>query len=490
MDAATLTPAAEAGTATPTVFLAGLTDAQISRLDLGAPFTVAAEPDEAALVVVSTRMPRTRLTAALGDIRARTSAPIIALAHTGGEALAVEVMRSGGSGVVAEGNEQAVMAHLHAQAQDTSLVETYDRRVGSGRAREHMGSDRDAATNLPGVVGLEARLEELAQNGDLPRVVFLRVLEFEQASRRLALEATAVLRRRLAMQYGELVRTSGGELFALGLSDYAVLTTGLSPAGTEQLGDQLIRITESFAPTGSHTLRLAVGHAGPEVASEVGTLKELAWRALGVASEQTVSTVVGADSLSLGLASTTELEALLRMLEAVEAVDPRTAGRGARIGLLTAELARHLGFDAQERARMRLAAHLHDVGLIGLSPKLIRAGDQVPEADRAPWRDHPSRGAALLRPSAGADVADAVLSHHEHWDGTGFPDGLAGDQIPFAARLLAIVDVFDTTLHEFDPTAPAAAGRALDAVEALAGTRLDPNLVESAKPLLRRLANL
>jgi HD-GYP domain-containing protein (c-di-GMP phosphodiesterase class II) len=198
-------------------------------------------------------------------------------------------------------------------------------------------------------------------------VAFLRVRNLEPAARRLAQEATAVLRRRLAVQYRELIRAEGGELYVLDRSDFAIVGLGLSPNRAEELGRQLARITESFAPNGNVTLKLSIGHAGPEVTDEIATLRELAQRALSVAAEQPTSAVVGADSLSLGLASTTELEAALRTLDVAERGDRHLQGHGQRIAQLVSELAWSLGFDAAERASLRVAAHFHDLGKVSLA---------------------------------------------------------------------------------------------------------------------------
>lgn len=442
---------------------------------------------EADLIVVSTRIPRSGLGAVLAKVRNEARCPVVALTHTGGETLAVEIMRAGGTGVVAEGNEQSLPAFLTGSAAEGGLVATYDRRMGGRRDGDAADHGVDTATNLPGVTAFEQRIEDLGHAGTVPRVAFLHVRNLEPATRRMAAEATTVLRRRLATQYRELTRSEGVELYVLDRSDFALLGVGLSPNRAEELGRQLARITEAFAPA-NQTLKLAIGHAGPEVTDELGTLRELAQRALSVAAEQPTSAVVGADSLSLGLASTTELEAALRTLGMAERDDPNGPGHGMRVARLASELAWTLGFEAAERSAIRLAGHFHDIGKVGLPPDLLTADPETLTGERlAEWREHARRSAAYLRPLAGDELARAVTAHHEHWDGTGFPDGLAGEDIPVTARLVAIADVYDKLLLQ-TPETENPVRTALDALAALAGTQLDPAFVEAAIPLFARLS--
>jgi hypothetical protein len=448
-------------------------------------FTLVDAPDQAALVVVSTRMSRAELTATLARLRATLSCPMVALAHTGGESAAVEVMRAGGAGVIAEGNEGALVSYVSGDPYDSSLVETYDRRVGSARSREDSGHGTEDVTSLPGPLAFEERIEELDESGAVPRIAFLHVLNLDGATRKLASEATEILRRRIAVQYRELARVVGAELFALGSSDFAIVGASVSPNRLEQLGRNFIRITESFAPVGNQTLRLALGHAGPEVTTELSTLRELASRALGVAAEQGKSAIVSADSLSLGLASTTELEAAMRVVELIEHGGPLPPGHGLRVARVAAELARHIGFENAERAQIRLAAHLHDIGKVGLPAAAVHADPETLEGELAEaYRSHPERSATFLRPTAGRDVAEAVAAHHEHWDGSGFPHGLAGHEIPVMARIVALADYYDELVHSCNN-----AGEIAARLHEAAGTRLDPEMVEAALPLLLRVVD-
>lgn len=471
-----------------TIFMAGVPDS--SRLAIARDDCEVIEDldqlDRADIVLVSTRLPRVHLQGMVAQLRPRTDKTILAIAHAGGEAAAVEIMRSGGSGVVAEGNEAAIRKLLAGEETAGSLTETYDAHMGRRRARDTGGRGRDPSTNLPTLAAFEARMREYEQAEEPVRVGFLRILNFEHAARRLAAEATGILRRRLALQYAEIARDNGVELFAVGPAEFAFLAPGMPSAEAQFFGRDLARATEAFAPTAHGPLGLAVGHAGPELSSEVSSLRELAQRAVALAAVQEDSVVIGAEELSRTLTSTTELDVALRMLEAIERQDPAGEGHGARVALHAAELAQKLGFDGHERAQIRFAAHLHDIGKIGLPVTAMHLSDDMDAEATELYRSHPSHGADYLRVSAGNEVAASVRAHHERWDGTGFPDALTGMDIPVAARIIAVADAWDRWAGGLDGDQTA-----LQLIELLrgdAGTRFDPSVVDAAVEILESLA--
>lgn len=386
-------------------------------------------------------------------------------------------MRAGGAGVVAEGNEAALAAFLTGEGHGASLVETYDRRQSSSSGYEDPSRSRDEVTGLPRESGFLRRLGELGAGGEVPRVAFARVLRFEHAARRLSAAGADLVRRRLALQYQQIARAHDVELFALGSADFGLLSETLSPHRAERLGLAMAEVTETFAPAGNRTLCLALGHAGPEVTTEPTLLRELAQRALVVAAAQPHSAVVGAEALSLGVSSTTELETAIRLLDFVERHDGHAPGHGARVAETAAALGRVLGVEGPARSQLPLAAHRHDIGKVGLPVDAMAWREEMSDDDRWSYRAHPVRGADYLRVSAGPEVAEAVRAHHEHWDGNGFPDGMAGEEIPLAARILAVADRMD----DLRTAGPA------DAVLALspdAGSRYDPAVVAAVEAML------
>ena len=125
--------------------------------------------------------------------------------------------------------------------------------------------------------------------------------------------------------------------------------------------------------------------------------------------------------------------------------DQETARHAARVGAAAAALGRWMGLPAGEVRLLRAAGILHDLGKLVVPQEILDKPGPLTADEWVEVRRHPSVGAdILLAVSADlAPLADAVRSHHERWDGSGYPDGRAGEQIPLAGRILAVVDVFD-----------------------------------------------
>ena len=124
--------------------------------------------------------------------------------------------------------------------------------------------------------------------------------------------------------------------------------------------------------------------------------------------------------------------------------DPAEAGHAARVTALAVRLAEAIGV-AEERIRaIRLGGPLHDIGKLALDRSLLQKSGPLDGDELEEIRTHPARGVELVD---GDDVApealDCILHHHERWDGRGYPDGLAGDEIPVEARILAVADAYD-----------------------------------------------
>ncbi|MGH2736468.1 MAG: hypothetical protein ACRDKZ_12885, partial [Actinomycetota bacterium] len=263
---------------------------------------------EADLIAISTRAPRARALPIIRNLR-QSGKPIGIVCHTGGEQIGLEIMRAGGAGVVAEGNEEALKRLVTEDlSHEESLVSTYEQRVGSARDAETTSSNRDRVTGLPGAMSFDARLSELSQSGSLARVGFASLSNFSETTAGLEPEGVDVLRRRIATLYGDTAHRMGAELFAISPSVFAFLGRDLTPAQAQDLGRDLARVTEVFAPGGTLPMYVAVGHAGPELSSDLPLLRELAERALEAATKQETSAVVNAEDLSNSLVSATELD--------------------------------------------------------------------------------------------------------------------------------------------------------------------------------------
>lgn len=441
-----------------------------------------AEVGDVAAVLISTRVHRGQGAVATRRLRAATDTPILALVHPGGEAEAVDVQRAGGDGALAEGGEASILAYLGDTDPDPATTvrfhEAYESHAALDIDAGRRVSSVDPVTQLPTGRQLDERLGALSSSGDPVRLVYLRVAGWETCQRRLATDAAALLRRRLAVRLDDVLSRHQAELFALGGGDFAAVGIGWSPTAAGIACDLLGRIVATFAPSGHERLGLHAGHVGPELTSDVTALRELASRALRLAIRQEGSTVVGPDELVRTLAPTTEIEAALRMVDHVERSDPTGTGHGRRVALLASDFSHRLRSSATERGVARLAAHLHDIGKTRLPPD-ARFEDGLDDEQAAAYRTHPELGARYLRVPAGAEVAAAVRAHHERWDGQGFPDGLAGDAIPLAARVIAVADAIDRGRGAERDDADIGQQLRRDA-----GARYDPTVVDVAVEVL------
>ena len=139
-------------------------------------------------------------------------------------------------------------------------------------------------------------------------------------------------------------------------------------------------------------------------------------------------------------------EALFRLALASECRDHDTGAHIVRLGFLAEHLALAAGMSADDAAMLRKAAPLHDVGKIGIPDSVLKKRGALDAAERLVMNEHAAMGARILGPSCNPLfqlAAEAALSHHERWDGRGYPSGLAGDDIPLAGRIVAVVDYFD-----------------------------------------------
>lgn len=177
-----------------------------------------------------------------------------------------------------------------------------------------------------------------------------------------------------------------------------------------------------------------------------------------------------------------ELEEKLElMVKAMEARDPYTSGHSRRVAEYASALARDLGLNARDVDVIKRAALLHDVGKIyeEFAPILRKASKLSPE-ERIVMRSHVVRSAELVGTVARlrGTVLEAIKHHHENFDGSGYPDGLTGDDIPIGARIIMVADTIDAMTTDRPYRKALALDRALEELRKLAGQQFDPELVD------------
>jgi putative two-component system response regulator len=186
--------------------------------------------------------------------------------------------------------------------------------------------------------------------------------------------------------------------------------------------------------------------------------------------------------------STATLEVLVN---ALEAKDPYLRGHSARVADLSANIAAELQLPEEDVERIRVAGRLHDLGKIGTRESVVNKEGPLTPEEFEHVKQHVIIGAQILAPLTHlGDVASMVRSHHERWDGTGYPEGLRGEEIPIGGRVIAAAEVFDalTTSRPYqDKMTPE---QAVERLADLSGTVLDPHVFEALTGIVARRGTL
>jgi putative two-component system response regulator len=182
-----------------------------------------------------------------------------------------------------------------------------------------------------------------------------------------------------------------------------------------------------------------------------------------------------------------EEEILFRLLSATGFRDDETGAHVRRIGLYAAEMAKDLGWSPERAEPIRLAAPMHDVGKIGIPDAILRKPGRLTMAEFEIMKRHTTIGAAILEDSNAPMIQlarDIARSHHERWDGSGYPEGLVGDEIPEAAAIVAVVDVYDALVNDRVYRAALPEEQAITLISGSGGDHFGPHILECFLDLL------
>jgi HD superfamily phosphohydrolase YqeK len=175
------------------------------------------------------------------------------------------------------------------------------------------------------------------------------------------------------------------------------------------------------------------------------------------------------------------------LCQAVETKDFYTRGHSERVSRGAAMIARQIGMRADRAEAIKYAGMLHDVGKLGVPTKVLQKTGPLTEEEFAAIQLHPMRGLEIVREIGFLNEALAgIMHHHEKIDGTGYPMGFAGDEIPEFARIIAVADAFDSMTSTRSYRAARRMSEAIDELRKGAGTQFDPALVEAFIAALHR----
>jgi putative nucleotidyltransferase with HDIG domain len=171
------------------------------------------------------------------------------------------------------------------------------------------------------------------------------------------------------------------------------------------------------------------------------------------------------------------------LVAALEARDPYTKGHSISVALLCQRIAEALGANAPGRSY--LAGLLHDVGKVGVPDSILSKAGPLDDGEWEVMRKHPLMGANILRPiKLYPEVVDAVMAHHENFDGSGYPNGLAGEEIPLPARVIRVVDSFEAMTSTRVYRASRSVDDAMSELKEQRGTTYDPSVVDALEVIV------
>jgi CHASE2 domain-containing sensor protein len=240
---------------------------------------------------------------------------------------------------------------------------------------------------------------------------------------------------------------------------------------------------------------LIVDLVGPLAALVVGGVGTIAWSQL---AESRARRAVARDNEVLEArvrARTrelwdTQIEVLQRLGVAVEWRDAETGHHIDRIGRFCERLALEFGMSPADAELLRHASALHDVGKVGIPDEILSKPGPLDPGEWATMKTHTTIGGSILAGSGSelVQLSQAIaLTHHEHWNGAGYPKGLSGEQIPLAGRICAICDVFDALLSTRPYKDAWPIDDAIAEIVRLRGIQFDPQLVDAFMPIAREL---
>ena len=223
--------------------------------------------------------------------------------------------------------------------------------------------------------------------------------------------------------------------------------------------------------------RLAGGEYATRVdvtaSNEVGELAD-AFNTMGTEIEKSVQEILRQATVNKQL-----FMGSIRMLaNAIDEKDPYTRGHSERVAFYSARIAKFMGMSEEEVANVHLSGIIHDVGKIGIEDKILRKPAALTEDEYEIMKQHPRKGEHILEAvPLLKEMAGAGLMHHENWDGTGYPDGLKGEEIPLLGRIVCVADAFDAMTTDRPYSKAMTPEAALARLRFLAGKKFDVGCV-------------
>jgi diguanylate cyclase (GGDEF)-like protein len=411
---------------------------------------------------------------------AAAAAHVALVAASYAAALALEgVDESAIGGYVATVGTVAVAAYLISRARQ---------RVADLLANLTDAVRRDPLTDLLNRRGFEEafdlELERCRRNDSALSLVVADIDRFKALNDSLGHGAgDAALR-----QVGELVRKAKRRFDSaarVGGEEFAIVVPDTDEHGAYMLAERMrtsiereTRLTISFG-VASSPLHGTTADALLQAADQALYAAKRLGRNRSVISSAEVPGILARGGGSEREHGHVDVAALVSLAESLDVRDAGNTVHSHRVARFAELIARELGLAPDSVERLRLAGLVHDVGRVGVPDDLIGKAGPLSDEEWGWVRAHPSTGARLLESTDFADVQRWVRSHHERPDGTGYPDGLRGEEVPLEARIIAVADAYEAMTSERPYRAALSAEEAARELRAGAGRQFDEEVVEA-----------
>ncbi|WP_217923667.1 diguanylate cyclase [Miltoncostaea oceani] len=280
----------------------------------------------------------------------------------------------------------------------------------------------------------------------------------------------------------------------LGGEEFAWLVAESDSLDAWQAAERVREAVRRLPVAGGERLTLSAGVAELSQASDAGDLLRLAdgalyWakghgRDISFRYSPEVVEELSAQERADRLERSQALNAIRVLARAVDAKDPSTRRHSERVSELADQIAGELGWPAERRALLRGAGLVHDVGKIGVPDSILFKPGRLTSGEYEQVKQHARLGAQIVADVLSAEQVVWVRHHHERIDGAGYPDGLAGDDIPEGSRVLAVADAWDVMTSDRPYAPPITAEAALQECHRVAGSQFSPDVVDALARLV------
>jgi putative nucleotidyltransferase with HDIG domain len=246
-----------------------------------------------------------------------------------------------------------------------------------------------------------------------------------------------------------------------------------------------VRVNVGLADAGGHLLVAGGQPLGSVSLEESDEYDEARWKRLREALIPQLATAVESSEL-VEQVRKTHLQTIAALSRSMEAKDYYTGGHTERVATVSVEVARRLGFTGSELDAVQIGALLHDIGKIGIPERILHKPKPLDDEEWKVMREHPVISEYIL---SEVELPETVLqiarSSHERMDGRGYPDGLAGEEIPLAARIVLVADAFDALTSDRPYRRGRHIAAAFEELREHTGTQFCPRVMDALEALLR-----